>query len=261
MVWDAREENWQRGITAARSYREANGHLRVPARSRVDGFALGAWIAARRAERTRGDLSAERIAELDRLGMVWDAVGGQLAARTRRRSRIPGDPRSPARSNGTYVTDDGFRLGSWIIDRRMKRKRGDLSAKRICGTRQARHGVGSIRRGVAAWSRCRPRLPRGERTPPDSGSIPHRRWLRSRNLDCSTPPGTEKRRTSRGTVRGTRQARHGVGRRPTTAGSVESPPHAPTEKRTDTSACRSHSSASDGFTLGRWIAKNRQQAE
>jgi hypothetical protein len=74
MVWDAMEEKWQRGMAASRAYRESKGHLVVPG-SFVsdDGFPLGKWISHRRAFRRNGILSAERIAELDALGMVWDA--------------------------------------------------------------------------------------------------------------------------------------------------------------------------------------------
>jgi hypothetical protein len=74
MIWDAREDEWQRGIAVARAYREAHGDLDVP-QSLVtnDGFKLGRWIANKRTGRTRGTLVANRIAALDALGMVWDA--------------------------------------------------------------------------------------------------------------------------------------------------------------------------------------------
>ena len=73
MVWDAHEERWQRGIAAARAYRETHGHLRVPPTFvTADGFRLGSWVKARRRQRQKDALSAERIAELDALDMVWD---------------------------------------------------------------------------------------------------------------------------------------------------------------------------------------------
>ena len=74
MVWEPFQEGWQNGLAAAIAYREAAGHLRVP-QSFVsdDGFRLGAWISERRTERRDGKLNAERKAQLDALGMIWDA--------------------------------------------------------------------------------------------------------------------------------------------------------------------------------------------
>jgi superfamily II DNA or RNA helicase len=81
MVWEPHDENWQRGIEAARAYRDAKGHLRVPDKYvGADGFRLGSWISVRRRERKHGKLAKARVAELDALGMVWDAQKARLAA-------------------------------------------------------------------------------------------------------------------------------------------------------------------------------------
>jgi hypothetical protein len=72
MIWDAREEDWQRWLAAARVYREAHGDLRV-LQSFVteNGLALGQWINRQRTERKRDKLLHERVAALDSLDMVW----------------------------------------------------------------------------------------------------------------------------------------------------------------------------------------------
>ncbi len=73
IVWDRHEKEWAHGIARARAYRETNGDLQVPNNHATDdGFRLGGWIARRRADRKRGSLTSERIAELDVIGMVWD---------------------------------------------------------------------------------------------------------------------------------------------------------------------------------------------
>lgn len=75
MVWDVHEELWQRGIAAAREYREANGHLRVPKNLVIDGgFRVGSWISNRRVDRNKGRLPAERIVELDALEPVVTSI-------------------------------------------------------------------------------------------------------------------------------------------------------------------------------------------
>ncbi|OKI04052.1 helicase [Streptomyces sp. CB02923] len=61
------------GLAAALRYHAEHGHLKVP----VDytdayGYRLGAFIAGQRTARRRGTLSADWIAELDNLGMIWD---------------------------------------------------------------------------------------------------------------------------------------------------------------------------------------------
>jgi superfamily II DNA or RNA helicase len=130
MVWEAHEENWQRGLEEARAYEDANGHLRVPQKLVThNGFRLGPWITNRRVERKRGELSATRIAALDALGMVWEPHAddwrrGIRALRTYR--DVNGHVRVPL----GFVTEDGLHLGRWLDKRRHERKRGDLPRNR-----------------------------------------------------------------------------------------------------------------------------------
>ena len=131
MVWDMHEDAWQRGIAAARDYREANGHLRVPKKFVTDGgFRLGAWIGNRRSDRIKVRLPAERIAELDALGMVWEPIEDDWqrgVAEARKYREAHGNLRVPQK----FVADNDYRLGVWIADKRKDRKRGRLSPRRI----------------------------------------------------------------------------------------------------------------------------------
>ncbi|MFE3206154.1 Helicase associated domain protein [Embleya sp. NPDC059237] len=73
-----REQAWAIAVAAAAAYRTRVGHLEVP-RAHVesvvaaDGWPedvrLGVWVTTTRSRRAK--LSAERIAELDALGMRW----------------------------------------------------------------------------------------------------------------------------------------------------------------------------------------------
>ncbi|MFJ5893323.1 Helicase associated domain protein [Streptomyces californicus] len=61
------------GLAAATRYHTEHGHLKVP----VDytdayGYRLGVFIAGQRTAHRRGTLTADWIAELDALGMIWD---------------------------------------------------------------------------------------------------------------------------------------------------------------------------------------------
>ncbi|WP_235488574.1 helicase associated domain-containing protein [Streptomyces roseoverticillatus] len=61
------------GLAAAVRYHAEHGHLKVP----VDytdayGYRLGAFIVGQRTAHRRGTLTADWIAELEELGMIWD---------------------------------------------------------------------------------------------------------------------------------------------------------------------------------------------
>ena len=72
MIWDVEAHRWQETYRAARAYYRANGHLH-PAKRYVtrDGVKLGAWLAYQRAKRARGTLSADKIDQLNKIGMEW----------------------------------------------------------------------------------------------------------------------------------------------------------------------------------------------
>jgi hypothetical protein len=129
MAWNLLDEEWRRGITAARSYRAEHSDLRVPARYRTsDGFPLGQWISVRRLNRDR--LSASRVSQLNDLGMVWDPFGEDWEAginQARRFFEAHGHLRVPA----SHVTPDGIRLGEWIAARRYEGNKGRLSESRL----------------------------------------------------------------------------------------------------------------------------------
>ena len=121
------------GTAALRSRatsRRSTVHLRVPAKYRHRRrIRLGIWIRRARAETGVGSLSAERIAELDALGMVWDprAEDWQQASQP----PAPTGPPTATSASRNFVTDDGFKLGSWISVRRSVSEAGTLSAERI----------------------------------------------------------------------------------------------------------------------------------
>ncbi|MFL4910925.1 Helicase associated domain protein [Streptomyces sp. MMS24-I2-30] len=69
--------NWKAGHRAAVAYRRRAGDLAVPYEHREllsDGhsFPLGRWLADQRRSVQAGTMAAERAADLDELGMVWE---------------------------------------------------------------------------------------------------------------------------------------------------------------------------------------------
>ena len=67
-LWDARENTWDENFAYLKAYVEREGHCRVPARHRENGFKLGLWV---RNQRNKDNMSEERRRRLDELGFVW----------------------------------------------------------------------------------------------------------------------------------------------------------------------------------------------
>ncbi|WP_078493436.1 DEAD/DEAH box helicase [Streptomyces sp. PVA_94-07] len=88
-VLSPEHEHWRRGVEAAVIYAREHGDLRVPFTFRVPaavdgqeaeeagwpaslaGFPLGQWTADARRFYARGDMDEDRVAQLEKLGMIW----------------------------------------------------------------------------------------------------------------------------------------------------------------------------------------------
>ncbi|MGY3056208.1 superfamily II DNA or RNA helicase [Streptomyces sp. TE3672] len=92
---DTNEQAWLRAMAFARLWRKRFGNLDVPVSRTItnsDGeeFRIGAWISKARSRHNRGQLPAERVKDLDALGMIWDV---QAVKEFRNTSRHPDRPR------------------------------------------------------------------------------------------------------------------------------------------------------------------------
>ena len=130
---------WDMMYGEACAYYRAHGDLNIPKRYRTEAnLALGSWVQTQRRVRQgacAGVLTEERIARLDAIGMLWQSPqetgweNGYAHARAYRDEH--GDLDVPVR----YVCPDGFRLGSWICNRRADyakaRKRSGLTEDQI----------------------------------------------------------------------------------------------------------------------------------
>jgi helicase associated protein len=118
------------GFERLRRYVRRYGNAQVPLVYRQGRFALGRWVAAVRAAYRVGRLSAQRIAQLERLpGWTWRArdYHWQEALRALRRyARRMGHARAP----GWYREGD-FPLGRWVAGQRRRYRKKRLSAARI----------------------------------------------------------------------------------------------------------------------------------
>ena len=70
-VWDVLRDQWEKGFSVLRSYKEQNGDCLVPYNLKFGGFNLGSWVGNQRS--SRDEMSIERVQRLDDLGFAWVA--------------------------------------------------------------------------------------------------------------------------------------------------------------------------------------------
>ncbi|MFF4258599.1 Helicase associated domain protein [Streptomyces sp. NPDC001663] len=137
-VIDPENAYWRRGIEAATHWlRETgNSELRVPYtytvptdRPGVGGYPLGVWLADQRRYYNDGALEAERVLELEKLGMLWsahDTAFDEGLAAARAYATEHGHLLAPA----TAVGKDGYPLGTWLKNQRAAARRSLQNAER-----------------------------------------------------------------------------------------------------------------------------------
>ncbi|MGK5450305.1 Helicase associated domain protein [Streptomyces radiopugnans] len=170
---------WRRGLATALAYHSDHGDLAVPYEYRTaDEFALGVWIARQRSAHTRGELSQERVDQLDELGMIWShaevAFAEGLSA-ARGWAAEHGHLLAPADAMW-----DGYAVGVWLKNQRAaarqdkdKQGAGGLSAAR----RQALEDIDPswCPSWSVAWQRCfhlaRLHLQGGQMLPEEAGQV------------------------------------------------------------------------------------------
>jgi superfamily II DNA or RNA helicase len=128
-TWDPFADDWAAALAALRPYVAREGHARVPFGHVEGDFGLGGWVNKRRNEHTAGRLDRVRAAELETLpGWTWDPRSDDWAA------GIASLRVFVAREGHALVpaahVEKGFRLGSWVVSRRVAWRTGHLDPAR-----------------------------------------------------------------------------------------------------------------------------------
>src|SRR5262249_36234431 len=117
-VWDPRETDWAEGFRYLTIYKGREGHCRVPTTHKENGFRLGQWVQVQRGN--ADTLSAPRQQQLDELGFVWDALETNWAEGLRYLTSYKereGHCRVPLAH-----MENGFRLGQWAHNLRQNKQ-------------------------------------------------------------------------------------------------------------------------------------------
>ncbi|MFC9537139.1 Helicase associated domain protein [Streptomyces sp. NPDC056975] len=73
-VIDTERQDWARGWATLKAYVERVGNARVPYEHREGATPLGQWVAEQRRAYGAGEMSGQRAARLEQLGMVWSVA-------------------------------------------------------------------------------------------------------------------------------------------------------------------------------------------
>ncbi|WP_031143931.1 MULTISPECIES: DEAD/DEAH box helicase [Streptomyces] len=221
-VLNPEHAHWRRGIEAAAIYHRLQGDLRVPFTYRVPakdhqeaeaegwpaalaGFPLGQWIADARRFYARGDMDADRVEQLEKLGMIWshfDVAWEEGLAAARGWAAEAGHLLAPL--DATYK---GYKVGIWLKNARAAaRKAAEIEQCRAEGL-PVQSAVGALSQErreqleeidpswcptwPVEWQRAfhltRQHLEAGGELPMEPGTVVHQgedlgRWVRSVRL-------------------------------------------------------------------------------
>jgi len=123
--------NWMQYYELAQQFYEEHGNLVISADYQTpDGINLGVWISSQRYAYSTGKLPQEKIKLLNALGMCWQRDDSRFDE-----GFAYADAYFKSYGNlnvkSTFITDDGFRLGTWVHTQRNRYKNKKLSADRI----------------------------------------------------------------------------------------------------------------------------------
>ncbi|MFC9280159.1 Helicase associated domain protein [Streptomyces collinus] len=223
--------HWRRGIGAAALYHRHHGDLRVPFTYRVPAsgnqvegeewpaslaaFPLGQWVADARRAYARGSMDPERVAQLEKLSMVWshyDVVWEEGLAAARGWAQENGHLAAP-----TDATFQGYRVGLYLKNARAAARRAVVDEQRRAEGLPAQSAVGALpqeRREQLEdidpawcpawpidWQRCfhltRQHLDTGGSLPTEPGVVVRQgedlgRWVRAQRLGFDKLTGAQK---------------------------------------------------------------------
>ena len=125
MRWkDKKTGQFEKGLEELKWFVTKNGHGDVGLQyETTDGFLLGKWISTMRSKYKKGSLEKEAVEKLEDAGMVWDAQWHRWEIYYKAAEEYKnhfGDLEIP----GSYVTEDGKKLGIWLNNQKSSYRKG-----------------------------------------------------------------------------------------------------------------------------------------
>ncbi|MFD9691535.1 helicase associated domain-containing protein [Kitasatospora sp. NPDC059088] len=112
MIWSKNAGAWERGHAYARAWAARTGHLAIPVKATLDGYAIGAWM---RRQRKAAGLTDHQHHALDALDPLWQLEPDWNRSYRRLTAYLAegGSLTGPVNRTG-HTSDPHFRPGSWL---------------------------------------------------------------------------------------------------------------------------------------------------
>jgi superfamily II DNA or RNA helicase len=120
--WTPRDSVWNEGYEKLLAYKTAHGNVDVPKTPKTD---LGTWVSVQRRARNKGEISNERLQQLNEIGFVWDAHESRWDEMFRQLLAY-----KDAHGHLNIPTSQAG-LGSWVHIQRRAKRNGKLSVGKI----------------------------------------------------------------------------------------------------------------------------------
>jgi superfamily II DNA or RNA helicase len=121
--WDPQETYWVEYIEKLKAFIAKHGHCRV-ATDYSEDPQLGTWVGVRRREYSKGQLSTNRIAQLEVLGFEWDPLAEAWESKYE-------ELRALYYKKGDCLVTQSSDLGKWVSRQRSNHSAGKISLNRI----------------------------------------------------------------------------------------------------------------------------------
>ena len=130
-AWDPRARSWAHLTEELLTYKNLHGNLLVPSNyTSSSGFRLGQWVQGLRIQKKMGRLQRDKVAFLDKLGMVWDVPDKKWVLAFEELKTYVCD-HGDALVPHSHVTANRFRLGCWVSKQRQGKRLGRLQRDKV----------------------------------------------------------------------------------------------------------------------------------
>lgn len=123
MVWKARLSQWETSLGYARRYASAHGHLVPDMSEQIGGFPIGRWLRNLRVRADKGDIPADRLAQLTALDAHWNPPWRTSWQRAYYQALAFREEHGHLDIPVSYRSPDGTELGAWLKTQRAERDR------------------------------------------------------------------------------------------------------------------------------------------
>ena len=131
MVWE-KKDSWEYRCQLLKEYRKEHGDLEISQRYVTeDGVWLGKWIYIQRTQYKKGVLEEWKKERLEEAGICWKSASELAFEKGCEALEAYFNEYQDAEITKGYVTQDGYRLGSWVYRQRKKKKDGKLTGEQV----------------------------------------------------------------------------------------------------------------------------------